>query len=81
MHGVCACDGREGELQCIAASEQAARAMASLLCTFLMMSSRRFPERAHAHVAVAVQLVVEAVLPALKEPVHGKGPHEGFHHR
>ncbi|EFN59244.1 hypothetical protein CHLNCDRAFT_138237 [Chlorella variabilis] len=27
------------------------------------------------------ELVVEAVLPALKEPVHGKGPHEGFHHR
>lgn len=27
------------------------------------------------------ELVVEAVAPGLKEPVHGKGPGEGFHHR
>ena len=27
------------------------------------------------------ELVIEAVAPGLKEPVHGKGPGEGFHHR
>jgi len=27
------------------------------------------------------ELVVEGVAPGLKEPVHGKGEHEGFHHR
>lgn len=27
------------------------------------------------------ELVIEAVAPGLKEPVHGKGAGEGFHHR
>jgi putative intracellular protease/amidase len=27
------------------------------------------------------ELVAEALLPGLKEPVHGKGPGEGLHHR
>lgn len=27
------------------------------------------------------ELVIEAVAPGLKEPVHGKGPGEGLHHR
>lgn len=28
-----------------------------------------------------LQLVIEAIAPGLKEPVHGKGPEAGFHHR